>query len=133
MLMAARRATGRSTTDMVRLRLRLVENLLDGAVEVVEELVAELLVADQQADHLLPEGGVVLGGAEVGGVARARRALDGRLPDRVERLLREPVVGEDVRSPARGAGRAAAALAEPDAGLLVGQELGQLPGLLGVR
>src|SRR5438094_2043984 len=97
MLIPARRETGRSTTATARLRLRLVEDLLDRAVQVVEEPVAERLVADQQADHLLPQRGVVLGSAEVGGVAWTGRALDGLLPDRVERQLHQPIVGEHVR------------------------------------
>src|SRR5581483_9968278 len=79
-----------------------------------------------------PERRVVLGGAEVGGVAGAGRALDRLDPHGVKWVLHQAVVVEGVGPCAAGAGGAARAFAEADAGLLVGELLGELPRLLGV-
>src|SRR5215212_1611572 len=112
------------------LRPRLVEDLLQLRVQVVEELLLELLIAVEQAAQLLLDQRVQLAAPEV--VRDEQRAgLLGLLdPDLMEWVGQQARVVEGVRAPAAGAGCAAPAFAEPDAGLLVAEHLGELPRLL---
>src|SRR5438128_12105260 len=66
------------------LRPRLVEDLLDRAVELVEELRARLLVAQVERADLLLDRGVYLAAAEVGRHVERPGLLDRLDPDRVE-------------------------------------------------